>query len=171
MMNQHALTTQELRSDAAALTQALMAVVAVAGALTVGAYARIPLPFTPVPLTLQTFAIIAAPFFVGRSYAAMGAGLYLALGLAGVPLFTMALGPTFGYIIGFMAAPFAVMAFRRPLAGIIAGSAVILALGAGWLAFWTGGSLTAALMIGVLPFVPGDILKAAAAYAVAKRAA
>ena len=171
MMNENTLRPFDLRTDAGAPAHAVMTVIAVAGALTIGAYARLPLPFTPVPLSLQTFAILAAPFLVGRSYAAMGAGLYLALGLAGAPIFAMAFGPTFGYILGFVAAPFAVMAFRNPLAGIVAGTAVIWALGASWLAIWTGGNLPAAIMLGVAPFIPGDILKAAAAYAVAKRAA
>ena len=85
------------------------------------------------------------------------------------------LGPTGGYLVGFIPAAFvAGLAYEKrslPLniAGICAAEACIYSIGAGWLSFSTGMSLLQAVIIGVLPFLPGDVVKAYGAYVIAKR--
>ena len=148
---------------------AWLSILAVAGALALGAFVRFPLPFTPVPMTLQTLPVLVAAFAVGRNRAAAGAMLYLLLGMAGAPILTQSFGATAGYLAGFVAAPYIVTQFRSPLAGIVAATAMIYALGAGWLCIYLGMPLTMAVTAGVLPFVVGDAVKAAAAYGLVKR--
>lgn len=145
-----------------------------AAALTgLAAQVVVPLPFTPVPLTLQTFAVLgtAAALGTGRALAAML--LYAALGIAGVPWFAGGGagwgGASFGYILGFVLAGVVVGALARrgasrtPLrtaVAMAAGTAVIYAAGVPWLMAWTGMDLPAALAAGVVPFLVGDALKA-----------
>ena len=148
-----------------------MDVLAVAGLMTLGAWVRIPLPFTPVPVTLQTFCVLLAAFMVGRNRAMTGALVYLALGLAGAPVLAVGatFGVTFGYLVGFAAVPWAVARFRNSAAGIVAATFVIYAFGAAWLSLYMNLSMSAAVMLGVAPFLPGDALKAAAVYAIVHR--
>ncbi len=142
---------------------ALFAVLAVAGAMAVGALVRIPLPFSPIPLTLQTVPVLLAAFTVGRTRAFAGILLYIALGLFGVPLFA-AYGPTFGYLVAFAMTPYVATRFRNPATGILCATVAIWLFGATWLAVWLHCSPWQAVALGVLPFIPGDILKAVAAY-------
>ncbi len=138
------------------------------------AFVRVPLPFTPVPLTLQTLAVLLSAAALGRK-AVLSQAMYLALGAAGLPVFNGAaggaahlLGPTGGYLMGFAAAAFlAGWAAERagrslPLlaASMLLGSAVILAMGAGWLSVLMKLGPGRALALGVGPFVIGDLAKA-----------
>ena len=148
---------------------AALDVVAVAGAVALGAFVRVPLPFSPVPLTMQTFVVLLAGFAVGRSRATAGILLYLGLGLAHVPIFAAPFGPTFGYLLAFAAVPFAATHFRNPAAGLLAASAFILVAGATWLGFWMHWTAWQAIVAGVVPFIAGDILKALAAYSLVGR--
>ncbi len=149
----------------------------VAGMLLLGAWIRLPLPFTPVPVTLQTFAVLLAPFMVGPGRAMAGTGLYLSAGLAGilggVPVFAAASGATAGYLAGFMAVPLVAAWCRsrswRPAAGMCLSLALIYGLGAGWLALFLGLSPVTAFLQGVAPFLPGDAVKLAAAAGIAHR--
>jgi biotin transport system substrate-specific component len=154
---------QSERSDAAWLD-----VLAVAGMVALGAQIRIPLPFSPVPVTLQTLAVLAAPFLVGSSRATMGMLLYAALGLLGAPVFALSFGPTFGFVLGFIAAP-ALIARFKPAYGLLAGSTAIYGLGMLWLSLWGHFSLGQAFLLGVAPFLFGDALKAALVYRLARR--
>jgi len=142
---------------------------AVAGAVALGAWVRIPLPFTPVPVTLQTLVVLLAPFAVGSRRAAAGMVLYLALGLAGAPVFALSFGPTFGYIVGFALAAWAMGRARTVLGAIVVGQAVIYLAGTAWLAAWLHVSPQRAVALGVAPFVVGDALKALAAWWLAPR--
>lgn len=137
--------------------------IAVAGALVVGAWARVPLPFSPVPLTLQTLPVLMAAFAVGRNRATAGMLLYVGLGLAGVPLFAASFGPTFGYLLGFVAAPAVASRFARPAAGMAVAMLAIYAFGVAWLSLWMAWSPWLAFLTGVVPFLPGDLLKLAVA--------
>ena len=148
--------------------QAVLDVIAVAGAVMLGAWARIPLPFSPVPATLQTLPVLLAAFAVGRFRATAGVLLYVGLGLAGVPLFATAFGPTFGYLLAFVAVPSVVTRFRHPAVGMVAGTAVIYGSGALWLSLWLSCTAGQAIVMGVLPFLPGDLLKLLVAYRLAK---
>lgn len=154
--------------DAGKRRPAFLDTVAVAGLMALGAWIRIPLPFTPVPLTLQTLPVLLAAFLVGRNRAMGGALLYMVAGLAGAPVLAAGatFGATFGYLVGFVAAPWAVSRFRSPLAGLVAATLAIYAFGATWLSLYTGQSVGSALVLGVAPFVPGDALKAAGAYGI-----
>ncbi len=149
----------------------------VAGLLYLGALTRIPLPFTPTPLTLQTLVVLVAPYLLGRNRAFAGIALYLALGMTthitGVALFAAASGVTYGYLVGFLLAPLLMARFPRTPAGVAAATtaaaAMILILGAVWLHFFLGVSWGHALALGAVPFIPGDLLKVAAACALVRR--
>ena len=145
---------------------ALVEVLAVAGAVAFGAQARFYLPFTPVPITLQTLPVLLAPFAIGRLRATAGMALYMCLGIAGVPLFAAApgIGATFGYLLGFILAQTVVTRFRNPAAGIAAGLAVIYMAGATWLSLGAHVTPWQPVVMGVVPFLPGAMIKATAAY-------
>ena len=150
----------------------VLGTVAVVSAL---AQVAVPLPFTPVPLTGQTLGVLLSGIVLGRNRAALAMALYLALGAAGAPVFAggkLGLGgPTTGYLLAFPLAA-ALTGWlaergwdRKPLtAGLamLTGSLAIFALGAGWLSVSVGG-LKQAMILGVLPFVPGDLVKTALA--------
>jgi biotin transport system substrate-specific component len=140
--------------------------------ITVAGFIIIPLPFTPVPLSLATFAVLLTGAALGPARGAASAGLYLALGVVGVPLFAGGqfgwAFASFGYIIGYVAAALLVgiLARRRSDRGVWStlglaalGSLAIYACGVPWLAAFTGVDLATALMLGVVPFLIGDAIK------------
>jgi biotin transport system substrate-specific component len=141
----------------------------------------IPLPFTPVPITLQVLAVLLAGLVLGPSAGAASQLVYLIAIAAGLPLDAKALGPaaltgpTAGYLIGFVPAAFATgwMVKRLPAArvsrflGAAVGVAVIYAVGVVWLAPAVG-SLQTAWVMGVAPFLLIDLGKAIVAAAVAQ---
>lgn len=135
---------------------------------------RIALPFTPVPITGQTFAALCAGALLGSRWGALAMGLYLAEGGLGLPFFAGGaagaaafLGPTGGYLLGFVPGAWLVGKLaergwdRSPwtAAGMmLLGSLVIFVFGLTWLARFEPRSEL--LHLGFFPFVPGDILKA-----------
>jgi biotin transport system substrate-specific component len=150
----------------------------VGGAAFVGLSAQviIPLPFTPVPLTLQTFAVLLAASALGTMRAVLAMTLYAVAGIAGVPWFAGGSSgiamPSFGYILGFIAAAFVVghLAERGAtrsvpnMAGLmVLGNVVIYAIGVTWLAFALNVSAATAIALGLTPFLLGDAIKIAAA--------
>jgi biotin transport system substrate-specific component len=163
MTHDHAIT---LRETASARLQAVIEILAVAGAVLVGAQVRFYLPFTPVPITLQTLPVVLAPFAVGRFRATAGMSLYVALGALGAPLFatTAGVGATFGYLLAFILVPAVVTRFRSPAAGIVAGLGTVYLLGVAWLCLWLRVSPWQGVVMGVVPFLPGAFLKGLAAY-------
>lgn len=153
-----------------------------------GAYVRIPVAGSPVPITLQTFFVIISGAVLGRKLGSISQASYILLGAIGLPVFQGAssgaaylAGPTGGYLVGFLAAAyctgrlaaFAQRSIAHAIAVFAAGSLVILACGALWLALLYGAGLKNAVAMGILPFIPGDavkVLTAAAIYAaIAKR--
>ncbi|MEI6292775.1 MAG: biotin transporter BioY [Methanomicrobiales archaeon] len=149
------------------------------GLIAIGSW--ISVPFLPVPLTLQTMFVLLAAIVMKR-YAVIPATLFILFGALNLPVFHngtsgigVLLGPTGGYLIGFIpAALVAGLAYEKRslawnIAGICVSEACIYTIGAGWLAFSTGMSLLQATIIGVLPFLPGDAVKAWAAHAIGKR--
>ena len=150
-----------------------------AGALLVAllAQVRIPLPFTPVPLTGQTFAVLLVGAALGSRRGFASLSLYTLIGAFGLPVFAggaggaaYAFGPTGGYLFGFILAAYVTgllaergleRSLRTSLLPFLAGTIIIYALGAGWLAFFVGPQV--AFAKGVLPFIPGDLLKLALA--------
>ena len=158
------------------------AILVVAGAAFVGLSAQvsIPLPFTPVPLTGQTFAVLLTAAALGMWRGVASMTLYAVAGVAGVPWFAGAssafkggaLVASFGYIVGFIAAAALVgwLAERgytrtapRTAGLMVLGNVVIYAFGATWLAAAIGVSLSKAIELGVTPFLLGDVLKVALA--------
>ncbi|WP_376788780.1 biotin transporter BioY [Thermoflexus sp.] len=137
----------------------------------------IPLPFTPVPITGQTLAVLLTGAALGSRRGALSMVAYVLEGSLGLPVFaggTAGLkrltGPTGGYLIGFIAAAFVTGWLaergwdRRPLStalAMLAGNVVIYLFGLPWLAMFLGGFLgpKGALVLGLLPFIPGDLLK------------
>jgi biotin transport system substrate-specific component len=149
----------------------------------ISGFVRIPVPMSPVPVTLQTFFVLLAGASLGRWRGSMSQLGYLAFGALGLPVFSTVgsgllylAGPTGGYMAGFVFAAFTIGHMRRFAGSSYAGlfilfvcaDAVILFSGIVWLKVLTGYDLVRLAQIGVLPFVPGDILKAAAAAAVYK---
>ena len=143
--------------------------------ITVAGYITIPLPFTPVPISLATFAVLLTGAALGPLRGSASAGLYLVLGLVGVPLFAHGASgwafSSFGYIVGYVVAALLVGALARRRSdrsvwstlGLAAvGSLTIYAFGVPWLAAFLGIDLVTAFTLGVLPFLVGDAVKIAA---------
>jgi biotin transport system substrate-specific component len=141
------------------------------------AQVRIPLPFTPVPITGQTFAVLLVGAVLGSRRGTASLGLYLLMGLAGLPFFAggasglaYLLGPTGGYLVGFIVAAGLVglLAARgldrripSALLAFLVGEIVIYLFGVAWLSFYLG--VPHAIMAGLVPFIIGDAIKLAAA--------
>src|SRR5687767_4165953 len=140
----------------------------------------VPLPFTPVPLTGQTFAVLLTGALLGPRLGALAMLAYLAEGAAGLPFFHRGAGgvahfagPTAGYLVAFPAAAYLTgylsergwdRRFLTAAAAMALGSFVILAGGWAWLALMFRGGAEA-FRLGVEPFLPGDVLKIALAAA------
>jgi biotin transport system substrate-specific component len=151
----------------------------VGGSLCVAGMAqlRITLPFTPVPITGQTFAVLLVGAVLGARRGAASLGLYLLMGLVGLPFFAggasgtaYLLGPTGGYLVGFVVAAGLVglLASRgldrhipSALLAFLTGEIVIYLFGVAWLSLFLG--LPHAITAGLLPFLLGDAIKLAAA--------
>lgn len=152
---------------------------AFSGLIAVGSW--ISIPFLPVPFTLQTLFVILSGA-VMRRYAVLPTGLYLLMGTLGAPVFHggsggvgILLGPTGGYLLGFVpGACVTGVFFERKerfarILGIGAGEGIIFLLGVLWLSCSAGIPLPAAVLIGVLPFIPGDIVKGYAVLLISRR--
>lgn len=154
---------------------ALVVLASVATAL--AAQAEIRLPWTPVPVSGQSFAVLLSGIVLGARRAFLAQSLYLFAGCAGLPVFSGGaagllhlVGPTGGYLIGFPFAAFvtgllAERAWDRRVPtmflAMLAGSAVIFALGLAQLARFVPAEQV--LAAGLLPFIPGDLIKSALA--------
>lgn len=147
--------------------------------LTAGSW--IAIPFFPVPMTLQSLFVLLAGAVMKR-LAVLPVGAYLLLGLLNLPVFHngtaglgVLLGPTGGYLLGFLPASLVAgfayewSAKTVRISGIACATAFIYLFGAGWLVLSTGMSTGAALLVGVVPFIPGDAVKAGIAYSVGGR--
>jgi biotin transport system substrate-specific component len=159
-----------------------LAVVSGAVLVALAAQVSIPLPGTPVPMTLQPMAVLLVGGVLGARLGALSMILYLAMGAAGLPVFTPTvplvgfarlLGPTGGYLLAYPFAAFAVGWFTDPgrqpgvsapwlrtMLGVVAALVLIHLGGLAQLAILTG-DLSAAARFGTLPFLLGDLLKLA----------
>lgn len=149
------------------------------------------LPYTPVPVTLQTMAVVLSGLVLGRKWGAISQIQYLGMGAIGMPVFSgftggllPFAGPSGGYLIGFVAGAYAAgWLFERFqsktsaaawIAGVL-GIAGIYAFGSAWLAVWLmctgaaswGAAMVASYRLGIVPFIGIDILKAIAASSLA----
>ena len=150
---------------------------ALAGSLLIAMLAQIAVPAGPVPISGQTLGVLLVAAVLGPRRGAWAVTMYIAQGAMGLPVFAggragliVLMGPTGGYLVGFIAAAFVVGTLcrmgmdRRPATTFItmvAGSATIYLFGVVWLARFTGWSTV--LQFGVYPFLFGDALKAAIA--------
>jgi biotin transport system substrate-specific component len=158
----------------------LLAVVGVATLTAVASQISVPLPFTPVPLTLQPMVVLLGGAVLGARLGAASQCLYLMAGLAGLPVFALSgdlsmgllrlVGPTGGYLMAYplaaaLVGALAARGLDRRVGGavlaMLAGLAVIFVGGVTWLAKDAG--LPTALALGLYPFVLVDVLKVAAA--------
>lgn len=151
------------------------AVLVVAGTLVVAGLSQVlvPLPFTPVPLSLGTFGVLLVGAGLGPLRATASLAIYVLAGIAGVGWFAGGASgwqfASFGYLLGMVLAAALVGAlarrgadrsvWRTTLAGLLAG-AVVYALGVPWLMLFLDVDLPAALALGVVPFLVGDAIKA-----------
>ena len=163
-----AVDNQKIRTKQMVLIALMTAVTCVLGPLS------IPLPFSPVPISLTNFAIFLAIFILGMKNGTISFIIYLLLGAVGVPVFSsfrgglqVLAGPTGGYLIGFiflaLIMGFALEHFDRKLVptiiGMIIGMAVCYAFGTVWLAKLLSLSFKEGLMMGVIPYLAGDAAK------------
>ena len=153
-------------------------VLAIIGALVVAAAAHITVPMLPVPMTLQTMAVLAIGGVLGSRLGAASLALYAAEGAAGLPVFAPTAdgypgitGPTGGYIIGFIIAAALVgylaergwdRSLPKMLTATFLGAAVLYVPGLAWLSTFVGG-MGKAVEYGLTPFILGDAVKAAIA--------
>lgn len=142
------------------------------------AQVKIPLPFTPVPLTGQTFAALLTAAALGSKRGAASMAFYIVLGAFGLPVFaggasglTYLSGATLGYLVGFVIAAYVVgllaergleRSARTSIIPFLVGTIIIYACGVSWLAIFLG-SFGKAVTAGLLPFVVGDLIKLVAA--------
>ena len=139
-----------------------------------GAYIRIPLPFTPVPVTMQTFFVMLSAVCLGAGLSVISGLSYLLLGFLGLPLFaagassglSVFMGPTGGYLVGFVLCGYVTGRLIRlrdnfswTVFSISIGALIILLLGVCWLKVSMALTFKRAFMIGFVPFIPGDFLK------------
>lgn len=133
----------------------------------------VPLPFTPVPATMQTFAVLLCGLVLGSRLGALAVLAYLAEGLVGLPVFASGalLLPSAGYLAGFVLAAYVVgrlaeAGFDRrrgtTLLAMLVGLVIIFASGVGGLCWLCAMPLRLALLQGVVPFVAGEAIKVAA---------
>lgn len=136
------------------------------------------LPIGPVPVSLTNLAIYFALYSLGTKYGTISYLIYLLIGFIGVPVFSgftsgpgKLLGPTGGYLIGFIAMALIAGIFIDKfisnriicILGMILGTIVAYAFATAWLAYQAHMDFRAALLTAVIPFVPGDLIKMALA--------
>jgi biotin transport system substrate-specific component len=174
--------TQRSGSLQDSLSGKVILVVAASAFVAICAHLSIPLPFTPVPLTLQNFAVILVGMMLGPVGGFSAMVLYLAEGAMGLPVFTPhsvggvahLLGPNAGYLFSYplaaATAGWVVRAMQRVTSrfrcGLVAATvatAPIFILGAGWLAHLLHLSASATWTMAIAPFLPGEVVKVMAA--------
>ncbi|MBI3970664.1 MAG: biotin transporter BioY [Chloroflexi bacterium] len=170
-------TTPQWRRLAAVAAREIILLAAASVFLALTARISVPLPFTPVPVTGQTLGVLLTGALYGPWRGALALVVYLLEGLAGAPVFAggasglpILLGPRGGYLVGFIAAA-AVAGWlggaSRPawlrFAGMLLATAAIYAVGVPWLTVAAARPLPIAIVQGLLPFLAGDVLKAALA--------
>ena len=164
-----------------------------AGLIAIGALLRIELPFSPVPITLQTLFVLFAGLLLPPLWAAASVGLYLFAGIIGLPVFAggqggfaVIMGPSGGFLIGFLAAAIvtsllsslfrkrmkesSIPVFWGDIVALLVGTLIIYAFGYPWIVLNLGWEWRVGLARAVLPYLPGDLLKLITATLLAKPA-
>lgn len=175
-MSNHTLANR-IWPEAASSNVVRNIVLAVAGSIVVAIAAHISVPTLPIPMTLQTLAVLAIGAAFGARLGAATLGLYALEGAAGLPVFSPTpdgypgiMGPTGGYILGFIVAAALVgwlvergwdRSVPKLLVAMLAGAAVLYIPGLLWLSSFIG--FEKAVTFGFMPFYIGDIVKACVA--------
>ena len=151
-------------------------------------------PISPVPMSLATLMLYLSVYILGKKHATISCGIYLLIGLVGLPVFSgftggagKLFGPTGGYLIGYLALTWiggwcvekwssvsgnaggsgtSRLNFLLQMLGLVLGTAVCYLFGTLWLAYQAGMDFLAALSVGVLPFIIGDVVKIVVSVAV-----
>jgi len=178
---------ENLRVQSRTLLVSRQVAIVVSASLVIAVCARIslPLPFTPVPLTLANFAVLAVGLVLGSRRGFVAAVLYLSYGAAGMPVFSPAgpggmahlLGPSGGYLLSYPLVAFVAGFIASRLGRGFAAKAVaaataevlLFAIGVTWIAALTHVSLLQAVAFGLYPFVFAEVIKVMAAAAVAAK--
>ena len=160
-----------------------MSVFAVLFAALTAMGAFIAIPIGPVPIVMQNLFVMLAGLLLGWRWGLASVGIYLLAGLCGLPVFAggqagigRLVGPTGGYLIGYLPAVYLIGRFGarpdrrwvRDIAAMVLGTLVLYTCGIAWLKVITGLSWPKALAVGMLPFLIGDALKIAAAVPIAR---
>lgn len=160
--------TERNRTKELTVTGLMTAVLCILGPVS------LPIPFSPVPISLTNFVIYTAVYILGMKRAATSCLIYLCLGTVGLPVFSgfsgglgKLAGPTGGYLIGFLFLAliqgFIMEQFpgkiRTSVIGMILGTIVCYTFGTVWLSWQMHLSFGAALAVGVIPYLPGDAVK------------
>jgi biotin transport system substrate-specific component len=169
------LTLRDAFVGRSSSARTLAVIVGGAGLIAACAQISIPLGFTPIPVTGQTFAVLLVGAGLGSVAGTASTLLYVALGAIGLPIYahhahgwSVVTSSSGGYLVGFVIAAAVTGSlaehrwdrrFSSSLGAMLTGNIVIEACGAGWLAHEAHLSMANALEEGVYPFVPGDILK------------
>ncbi|KPJ77134.1 MAG: biotin permease [Deltaproteobacteria bacterium SG8_13] len=145
--------------------------------------AFIAVPIGPVPIVLQNLFVMLAGLLLGPRWGLASVGIYLLAGFCGLPVFAggqagigRLIGPTGGYLIGYLPAVYIIGRMTRgsdhrllrEAGAMVLGTLLLYACGVSWLKVVTGLSWTKALAVGMLPFLIGDALKIAAAIPIAR---
>ncbi|MGE0087596.1 MAG: biotin transporter BioY [Desulfococcaceae bacterium] len=152
-----------------------------AALISAGAYLAIPIG--PVPIVLQNLFVLLTGLVLGSRWGLAAVGIYLLAGAIGLPVFAggtggigRIIGPTGGYLLSYLPAVFLIGTISERSRGkvlfdvfaMICGSLVVYIFGVSWLRAMTGMDCTKAVSLGMLPFLPGDAIKIAAAVPIAK---
>ena len=147
------------------------------------AWITLPLPFTPVPINLALLGVYLSACLLGSHFGLYSQLIYILLGAIGLPVFSgfsggfaILVGPTGGYILGYAFAAFITgllagdcTSVKRLIAAMVCGCAVCYAFGSLWYMLQSGTGLVPTLLACVVPFLPGDALKIAAAVLLVRR--
>ena len=142
--------------------------------IVIGGYISFPIPLSPVPIVLSDFFAMLAGLFLGASWGVASVGLFLFLGALGLPVFSggkaglaVLFGPTGGFLFGFLVGALVIglmsgkgkSSFIKDLAALIVGNIIIFGMGVPWLKLILKLTWGKALALGLLPFMPGIIIK------------
>lgn len=163
-----AKNTPLLQTKEMAVTAAMTAVLCILGPWAIS------IPVSPVPISLCSMGIYFVLYVLGLKCGTISVLLYILLGVAGLPVFTnfgggigKLLGPTGGYIIGYLFLALLCGFFLKKypsklplhILGFVLGTAVLYLFGTLWLQYQLHMTFPAALMAGVIPYIPGDVVK------------
>ena len=147
-------------------------ILALTALIAVSARIAVPIPGTPVPVTLQDLAVLAVGVFLGPVRGGVAVASYLVIGAMGAPVFSNGngglpwlMGPTGGYLLAFPVSAFVIGHASRPgrlwtlVLGVVTAQFIVFTCGVGQLAWISSANLREAISLGLVPFLPGMALK------------